>query len=63
MYRRKQNTHNTSCDNIREGLLKSNAEGRGIGHELVSCLTGSISFNVVDHSCTIDDTLIYHLKN
>ena len=58
----KQNTHNTSCDNIREGLLKSNAEGRGIGHELVSYLTGSISFNVVDHSCTIDDTLIYHLK-
>ena len=26
----KQNTHNTSCGNIREGLVKSNAEGRGI---------------------------------
>jgi hypothetical protein len=58
----KQNTHNTSCGNIREILVKSNAEGRAIGHELAPYLTCSISFNVVDHSCTMDDTLIYHLK-
>ena len=58
----KQDTQNTPCGNIQEESVKGDAKRGGIGDDLAPYLTSDISFNIVDHSCTMDDSLVHYLK-